>query len=183
MIEIVLGTVAVGVVCLVLAFGLILRTLRRRLRLVSNRANWVPLAWLVHPGRPAQLHRRLRSACQTVTALVGAPTRLRHPSRRHQPSSPLARVGAELVDQALGLDARIVIASRLTGPHRRSTLYELAAEVRSVEAAVQRIGQLDSVWKEHQRSLGPGSYQPSLELRLDALEAAMAELRITPPPG
>lgn len=162
--------------------GLSYRRLRRAVRLVPARPTSAPLLWLVHPGRPAQLHRRLRRACRAVIAAVGQPSRSRHPVRRQQPSSPLTRVGAEVVDRAGTIDSRLVAAHRLTRPYRRTFLHELTAEVRSVEAAAARIGRLDSVWREHQRTGTPaGLGEPSLDLRLDAMEAAMAELHIEPP--
>ncbi|MGI8751294.1 MAG: hypothetical protein ACR2MN_03095 [Acidimicrobiales bacterium] len=182
--EVVITIVAIGAGVVALVLGLVYRRLRRSCRLVPARPTMAPLWWTVHPGRPAQLHRRLRRACRTVTAAVGTPVRSLHPVRRQQPSSPLTRVGAEVVDRAVALDARVVAADRLSGGYRRHTLQELTAQVRAVEAAAQRVGRLDSVWREHQRSLQPAALaEPSLEMRLDAMEQAMAELRVDRPPA
>jgi hypothetical protein len=181
--EFVVAVLAIGAVTAALVMGLAYRRLRRRGRLVPTRPSTAPLSWLVHPGRPAQLHRRLRRACHTVVAAVGTPTRSLHPVRRQAPHSPLTRVGAEVVDRAVALDARVVAADRLTGSYRRVMLQELTAEVRAVEAAAARVGRLDSVWREHQRSLQPAALaEPSLEMRLDAMEQAMAELHVDRPP-
>ena len=181
--EVVIAIVAIGAGVAALVIGLVYRRVRRSSRLVPGRPTMAPLRWLVHPGRPAQLHRRLRRACRTVVMAVGTPSRSLHPVRRQQPSSPLTRVGAEVADRAVALDARVVAADRLAGPYRRHTLQELAAEVRAIEAAAQRVSRLDSVWRDHQRSLQPAALtEPSLEMRLDAMEQAMAELRVDRPP-
>ncbi len=182
--EVVITIVAIGVCVAALVIGLAYRRLRRGGRLVPAHPTTAPLWWMVHPGRPAQLHRRLRRACRTVIAAVGTPSRSLHPVRRQQRSSPLTRVGAEVVDRAVTLDARVVAADRLTGAYRRLTLQELTGQVRAVEAAAQRVGRLDSVWREHHRSLQPAALsEPSLEMRLDAMEQAMAELRVDRPPA
>lgn len=181
--EIVITIVAISAGIAVLVVGLAYRHLRRSSRLVPARPTTAPLWWMLHPGRPAQLHRRLRRACRTVIAAVGTPTRSLHPVRRQQPSSPLTRVGAEVVDRAVALDARVVAADRMAGGYRRLTLQELTAQVRAIEVAAQRVGRLDSVWRDHQRSLQPAALaEPSLEMRLDAMEQAMAELRVDRPP-
>ncbi len=182
-VEIVLTIVAIGVGVAALAFALAYRRLRRGARLVPGRPTTAPLWWLVHPGRPAQLHRRLRRACQTVIAAVGTPTRSLHPARRQQPSSPLTRVGAEVVDRAVALDARVVIADHLVGAHRRRILQELAAQVRAVDAAAQRVQRLDSVWRDQRSLVTTLVTEPSLEMRLDAMEQAMAELHLDRPPA
>jgi hypothetical protein len=181
--EVVIAIVAIGAGLAALVVGLVYRHLRRSRRLVPGRPTMAPLWWAVHPGRPAHLHRRLRRACRTVVAAVGTPTRSLHPVRRQQPSSPLTRVGAEVVDRAVALDARVVAADRLTGAYRRHTLQELTAQVRAIEAAAHRVSRLDSVWRDHRRSLQPVALvEPSLEMRLDAMEQAMAELRVDRPP-
>ncbi|MDQ2729693.1 MAG: hypothetical protein M3Y91_17935, partial [Actinomycetota bacterium] len=65
--EIVITIVAIGAGVAALVLGLIYRRLRRGGRLVPTRPTTAPLGWMAHPGRPAQLHRRLRRACRTVT--------------------------------------------------------------------------------------------------------------------
>lgn len=182
--EILAGILVIGGGGTALASALCLRRLRRKVRLVPTRPTNAPWSWLIHPGRAAQLHRRLRRSCRVVTGAVGVPTRSRHPVRRHQPTSPLTRVGAEVVDRAVTLDGRLVAADRLSPSLRRTTLNELAAEVRHVEAAALRLWRLDSVWREHQRmqEAGPATLaEATLDTRLDAMEAAMVELEIQPP--
>ncbi|MDQ6782313.1 MAG: hypothetical protein M3063_02470 [Actinomycetota bacterium] len=179
--EVVITILAIGVGGAALVFTLGFRRVRRSLRLVPGRPTPAPLSWLAHPSRPAQLHRRLRRACRMVIAAVGTPTRSLHPARRQQPSSPLTRVGAEVVDRAVALDARLVAADHMTGPYRRIVLQDLRAQVRSIEDAAQRLGRLDSVWRQSRQPAALS--EPSLEMRLEAMEQAMAELRVDRPPS
>lgn len=181
--EVAAGVVVVGASGTATAGALATRRVRDALRLVPGRPTSAPVSWIAHPGRPAQLHRRLRRACRMVTGAVGTPTRSLHPARRRRPSSPLTRVGAELVDRAVLLDSRLVSADRLSPSWRRATLHELDGEVRAIEAAALRVWRLDAVWREHQRVQDPLVGDPSLETQLDAMEAAMAELEVRPPPA
>jgi len=185
LVEIFVVVVVVAMGVATVAFGVTFRHLRHAIRVVPSRPTSVPPLWFVHPCRPAQLHRRLRRVCRSVIAAVGLPTRSLHPSRRHRRSSPLTRVGAEVMDRAMAIDGRLVAAHRLSSPWRRSVLEELSAEVRAVEAAAVRVGRLDSIWREHQRAGAPSGPvgEPSLEIRLDAMEAAMADLHVKPPLG
>src|SRR4051794_4396022 len=54
----------------------VLWRLRRRNRLHPKWPTMAPISWLVHPGRPARLHRRLRHA--VATAHYRSPGRGRH---------------------------------------------------------------------------------------------------------
>jgi hypothetical protein len=181
--EVAAGVVVIGAGSTATAGALATHRVRDALRLVPGRPTGAPVSWVVHPGRPAQMHRRLRRACRTVTGAVGTPSRSLHPSRRRKSSSPLTRVGAELIDRAVLLDARVVAADKLSASWRRATLHELDGEVRSIEAAALRVWRLDSVWREHQRAQDPLLGDPSLETQLDAMEAAMVELQVRRPPA
>lgn len=178
-VEVVIGFLALGAGIAALTVGLVWRQAQRAVRLVPRRPSLAPLSWTLHPGRPAQLHRRLRQSCRAVTAAVGTPSRSLHPSRRRRPSSPLTRVGAEVIDRAVALDARLVAASRLPAFGRRAALHQLAAEVRAVEDAARRVRRLDAVWREHLHAqAAPALPEPDLGSRIDAMEAALAELGV-----
>jgi hypothetical protein len=181
--EIAAGVVVLGTGGTATAGILATHRIRNALRLVPGRPTSAPVLWLVHPGLPAQLHRRLRKACRTVAGAVGTPTRSLHPARRRHQGSPLTRVGAELIDRAVFLDNRVVAADRLSSAWRRATLHELTNEVRTIETAAVRVWRLDAVWREHQRTQDPLVGDPSLETQLDAMEAAMAELQVRRPPA
>lgn len=189
-VEIVVGTVVVvGMVAALIAL-VAWRQMLGAVRLVPRRPTAAPLAWALHPCRAAQLHRRLRRSCRGVIAAVGTPSRSLHPSRRRRSSSPLTRVGAEVIDRAVAVDSRLVAASRLAGSSRRAELHHLRIEVRAVEDAARRVGRLDAVWREHQRSIAVSALgalaEPDLGTRVDAMEAAFVELGVTetaPPPA
>lgn len=147
-------------------------TLRRSNRVDPAQPTAAPLAWLWSPSEPARLHRRLRTAVRASQPL--APTR----RSGRGASLPVDELRRDLARQAAALDDRVVIASRQPRPVRRSTLYELRAQVASLEQLAARIAGL------HDPGGGPaGGWDESPDAaiarighQLDLLEDAHEEL-------
>jgi hypothetical protein len=157
---------------------LLMRRLHRANRLVAETASAAPTSWLWSWRRSASLHRRLRAACQVAVRASApaavAPHRRRWKSRRQTATSPLARVARELVDHAVGLDARLVEVDQLAGAWRRPALASVESEVRHLEASVQRLTTLSAAWRDQLDSFAVR--QPDLQDQLDAVEAALDDL-------
>jgi len=119
--------------------ALFVRRLHRANRLVATHASAAPTRWLWSWRRTAVLHRRLRRACQVARQSAGSPSPAGGRARRRgrPPTSPLARVGQELVDAAVALDSRLVGADRLRGtaPGRPDRPRSRGAPPRAVRAA------------------------------------------------
>lgn len=157
--------------------ALVVRRIHRANRLVAERPSPAPTMWLWSVRRSAVLHRRLRGICQLARQVSGPsrPVPRRWRRRSGRAPSPLSRVGQELVDQALTLDARLVAADRLSGAWKRRAIAGLASEVDGLEASAMRLRGLAVAWQDHldaSATLPP----PGLEDQLDAVEAALGEL-------
>ena len=143
--------------------------LRRRNRLHPRWPTMAPLSWLVHPGLPARLHRRLRTA--VATAHYRAPGRGRH----KVPSSSVDELILELLHEAAALDEQIVLAGRAPRSIRNQLLAVTAPQVTKLEAIAGRLAVLVSA------SARPGgapaaSAIRALEERLDAIEISRQEI-------
>jgi hypothetical protein len=143
--------------------------LRRRNRLHPRWPTMAPLSWLVHPGRPARLHRRLRHA--VATAHYRAPGRGRH----KVPGSSVDELIQELLHEATALDEQLVLAGRAPRPVRRRLLAVAAPQVDKLEMLAARLAVLVSA------SARPGGAPAAtmiltLEDRLDALEVSRQEI-------
>jgi hypothetical protein len=166
----------VAFVCMVLTFvvassaGLVvLWRLRRRNRLHPRWPTMAPLSWLVHPGAPARLHRRLRHA--VATAHYRAPGRGRH----RIPSSSVDELINELLHEAAALDEQLVLAGRAPRAIRRRIIDVTAPQVAKLEGIAARLAVLVSA------SARPGGAPAAtmiltLEDRLDALEVSRQEI-------
>lgn len=148
---------------------LVLWRLRRRNRLHPKWATLAPLSWLVHPGRPARLHRRLRAA--VATAHYRAPGR----GRQRIPSSSVEELIVELLHEANAVDEQLVLAGRAPRHVRRRILAVTAPQVTKLEAIAARLAVLVSA------SARPGGAPAAtmiltLEDRLDALEVSRQEI-------
>lgn len=162
-------------------FYLIARAVWRANRVVPDRRTQAPISWLVSPREPARLHRRLRRAAEVSN---GAVAPMRSASKRRQPDkalSPLVQVADDLIAEAVQLDDRLPQAAGAFPQWRGQLLHELAAQVKEVEAAAVRLVQLSVTWQMEMRRAAelPTAGVAPLELRarLDAVEAALAELR------
>jgi len=171
-----------GTAVIALSAGLVVRRLGRSNRVVAHRRSPAPLTWRWSPRRAPILHRRLRHACAVLTAVVGTPRPAGRLLRRRQPapSSSLQQAGHQLLERAVTLDARLVDADRRGPLWRQRELPALAREVHAIELGASRVASL----AEEVRSYGAGegsfgSLPGSAEHLLDALEAALAELRHT----
>src|SRR3954465_12263710 len=94
----------------------VLWRLRRRNRLHPRWPTSAPLSWLLHPGAPARLHRRLRHAVAT------AHYRSRGLGRHKVPGSRVGDLISELLHEAAAVDEQLVLAGRAPRPIRRRLL-------------------------------------------------------------
>jgi hypothetical protein len=157
-------------------------SLRRANRLVPTRTtSSPPLRWLWSPSEAATLHRRLRSVCQLLDSLSRPPAPTRR-WRRHKvpPLDRIAELAREVLEEAVVLDRQIVSASCLArGVTRGQALAMLDYEVRAVEDAARRVHQLAT--RRARLSNPPMPGELSLDQRIAAMEAALAELGPRPP--
>ena len=90
--------------------------------------------------------------------------------------------GQELVRRAVTIDARIVACDRGGSSSRRRQLGELAREVAALESSAARLASLSNDLRRQIDELG--AVRPDdAELGLDALEAAIGELRVVGEPA
>jgi hypothetical protein len=170
---------AVGIIALlafttvVVVLALMARSLVRANRVAPKRRTAAPLSWLVSPRAPARLHRRLRRAVGVSGFAVGtiAPAAL-----------PLRDVAGELVERAVTVDDWVVAAHGLYPVARTVRLAQLTAEVRQVEMSAARLHQLSCDWRRclDQAAASVSLPLPDLHQRLDAVEAALRDLPVTP---
>lgn len=151
------------------ALGLVLWRLGRRNRLHPGSPTAAPVTWLVSPARPARLHRRLRAAVQTAS--FRAPGR----GRRKLPTAAVDELVAELLREAVAVDAQLLVAARASRRVRARLLGVSEAQVGQLERLAARLAVLVSA------SARPGGAPAAaaihaLEERLDALEAARQEI-------
>lgn len=143
--------------------------LRRRNRIHPKWPTMAPLSWLVHPGLPARLHRRLRAA--VATAHYRAPGRGRH----KVPSSSVDELVVELLHEAAALDEQIVLAGRAPRSIRRQLLSVTAPQVTKLEAIAGRLAVLVSASARPGGAPAASAIQ-ALEDRLDAIEVSRQEI-------
>lgn len=162
--------------CSVAAFALfstagivVLWRLRRRNRLHPQWPTMAPVAWLVHPGKPARLHRRLRTA--VATARYRAPGRGRH----KVPSSSVDELIAELLHEAAALDEQLVLAGRAPAGVRRRILGVTEPQVAKIEAIAARLAVLVSASARPGGAPAANAIQ-ALEDRLDSIEVSRQEI-------
>ena len=166
----------VAFACTIVAFAcassaglLLLWQLRRRNRLHPKWPTMAPLSWLVHPGRPARLHRRLRHA--VATAQYRTPGR----GRNKVPNSSVDELTQELLREAAAVDEQLALAGRAPRHIRQQLLAVVAPQVGKLEAIAGRLAVLVS------GSARPGGVPAAhailtLEDRLDALEVSRQEI-------
>jgi hypothetical protein len=161
------------VVASAVCWALTIRSLRRANRVVAGRRTAAPISWLWSWREPARLHRRLRRAVAMARAAVASPLSPPTGRRRAAPATMLSTLAAELAEHAVAIDERLVAAGRM-----RSLLPALAQEVHEVERSAARLSSLAGAWRAqvHQAALTEGTGALDFGSRLDAFEAAMAEL-------
>ena len=143
--------------------------LRRHNRLHPRWPTMAPLRWLVHPGRPARLHRRLRAA--VATAGYRSPGRGRH----KVPHSSVDELVLCFLHEAHAVDEQLVLAGRAPAAVRRRIVGVTEPQVAKLETIAGRLAVLVS------SSVRPGG-QPAanaiqaLEDRLDAIEVSRQEI-------
>lgn len=145
---------------------LTIRAVRRSVRVVPEVRSAAPLAWRASVRLHARLHRQLQATVAAVRlALATSDSALQ--------LRPLAQ---ELEAHACTLDDQLVVAARAPAPQRTKMLDELQGECAALTDAGRRIIALCS-----QRELSTARLA-SVTDRLDALDAALAELDDQPAP-
>lgn len=120
-------------------------------RVVSDVASGAPISWLADPRAPARLHRRLARVGSILTSVLAAPTpsspsgpgsgrgRSRRKENAQAPEGPVHAAARALQAQAVQIDAHLVRLAVLSPAARRPHLATLAAQVAEVEAATNRL--------------------------------------------
>jgi hypothetical protein len=176
--EVVIGILVVFGVVTGVGTGLAFRQAHRANRVSPLEPSDAPLRWLVSLGRPAQLHRRLRRATAMVVAATQPFEAAGRRQRRRGTTGVLDGAGRELVRRAVALDTRLVACDRGGALWRRRQLPDLEREVATLERSSARLAALSIDLRKHLGELrGSPSPDEDVELGLDALEAAIGELR------
>ena len=153
--------------------ALTVRSVRRANRLVPRRRTLAPTSWLWSWREPARLHRRLRRAVHRAQAAV-AP--LEPPARRWRrtpATSALTVMAGDLTERALAVDDALVAAAGM-----RPLMPALARQVQDVELSSWQLAGTAASWRVqlHQAALAQPLPELDLGSRLEAFQAAMAEL-------
>ena len=159
--EIIFSAGAAGTVGGSVAYGV--HSLRRRNRVVPSVRTQAPLNWLWSWRMSARLHRHL---ARTMTAMRACVTGSRE-------QLGLMTMVKELEVHACAIDAQLVAVDQSPQPTRNRLLRELYAEVRQVDAVAERIIRMGRAWAGAEPSVRALA---GVSERLDALEAAMADL-------
>jgi hypothetical protein len=163
---------ATGVVLLAL-FGSVgiaaLWRLRRHNRLHPRIATGAPLIWLVHPGAPARLHRRLRAAAATASF------RLPGQGRRKVPASSVDDLVQSLIAEAAALDEQLVLAGRAPRAVRHRIVRVSTPQVEKIELLAGRLAVIVSA-TARPGGLPAANAIQAIEDRLDALEVSRQEI-------
>ena len=143
--------------------GVVVHSLRKRNRVSPHVRTPAPLSWLWSWRMGARLHRHLARTIAAVRACIV--------DSREQLG--LMTMVKELEAHACAIDTQLVAVDRSPQPTRYRMLRELYAEVREVDAVAERVIRMGRAWSGAEPSVrglaGVGE-------RLDALEAAMADL-------
>lgn len=161
------GFTALVALLVSLAVVLAIRAARRANRVVPEVASQAPLAWQASFRHHARLHRQLQA---TVSAVRAA-------QRSSTTELDLKPLVAELESHACTLDDQLAVAARAPTGQRVILLRELDEECQALSDAGRRIIALST-----QATTGRSSLQLVSE-RLDALDAALAELGTERAPG
>lgn len=150
------GTMGAGV-----AYGL--HAVRKRNRVVPGTRTPAPISWLWSWRMAARLHRHLARTIHAVHACIV--------DSREQLG--LMTMLKELETHANAIDRQLVAVDRSPNPTRYRMLRELYAEVRQVDAVAERVIRMGRAWAGDEPSVRGLA---GVSERLDALEAAMADL-------
>lgn len=147
------------------AAAVVLWRLRRRNRVHAAAPAVAPLSWLVSPGRPARLHRRLQGAARTAQHRPG------RGRRRRTSAAPGDELLDQLLDAAVALDRQLVVAARAPWSVRPGLLAAAERQVVRLEVLAGRLAVLAS-----SEAVPASARLGELEERLDALEVARQEI-------
>lgn len=152
------------------AFAVVIWCLRRRNRVAPDVRTPAPLGWLASPSWAARLHRRLRRSAEVARA-----------SAARSGSPMVADLAAELVEQAVLVDADLVAAAQLPVAARWAALSPLAERTATISRSALRLAGLAA------RAAGPAPASRSLDRvseRIELLVEAHADLeRLERTPG
>ena len=135
---------------------------RKQVRIRPGARSAAPTWWLMSTATPARLHRRLRRAAAAAR------------TAGHTDDPTLREMARQAEDHAVSLERPLLVVARLGRPGA-SELRGLSEQVAELEAFVARLANL-----VRQQATVPhrGSTVRELQQRLDALEAAHAELAV-----
>jgi len=159
--EAVIGAASAGTLGASTAF--VVHTVRKRNRVAPGTRSPAPISWLWSWRMSARLHRHLARTIHAVHACIV--------DSREQLG--LATMVKELETQAIAIDRQLVAVDRSPNPTRYRILRELYAEVRQVDAVAERVIRMGRAWAGDEPSVRGLA---GVSERLDALEAAMADL-------
>jgi hypothetical protein len=159
--EVAIGAASAGTVGA--TTGYVMHTIRKRNRVAPGTRSPAPISWLWSWRMAARLHRHLARTIHAVHACIV--------DSREQLG--LATMVKELEAQACAIDRQLVAVDRSPNPTRYRMLRELYAEVRQVDAVAERVIRMGRAWAGDEPSVRGLA---GVSDRLDALEAAMADL-------
>lgn len=163
-----MGLVAFLTVLLTVLLAVLLgrRAMRKRNRVSPTTPSAAPVSWMGAPSATARLHRRLRAAVAVArSASAAAPTAPR-----------LTELTAELEQEAVALDAHLVMVARLPARERRARLAGLTPQVLRVEQCASQVSLLAVQSQAPMLAAGRGSALDDLAHQLDLLEEARGEV-------
>ncbi len=165
---ILLGFLITWLLLIAVGVAVFARHVDRRNRVHPEVPSPAPTWWLVSPGHPATMHRRLRDAVTRVDVAA-----LRRP-----PSGPAEDLGDELRLQAAELDRHVVHATSLRRPQRRAALRAIDQQIVQLDVLSRRLVALTLAEDPAHRLTNPTPQEALADIgqRLDMIEEAQAEI-------
>jgi hypothetical protein len=159
--DVIISAGATGTMGAAVGYGV--HTVRKRNRVSPDVRTPAPISWLWSWRTAPRIHRHLARTINAVrTCIAGTREQL-----------GLQTMVKELEKQACAIDRQLVVADRSPQPTRYRLLRELWAEVRQVDATAERVIRMGRAWAGEEPSVRALA---GVSERLDALEAAMADL-------
>ena len=169
-----LGGTGMLIVLACLIFLVARGRLRRKHRVDHKVATGAPAKWMISPGTPARLHRRLVRVGQVAAAISEDHNPKRRLARRGE-LSPIGAAATDLKAQAITADRQLARMARLAPVARRHTMTELQRQVHELERAATALTSL-SVQALTPRSLPYADGVADIRGQLERLAQAQHEL-------
>lgn len=166
--------VVIILLLLVALAALTLSRVRRRLRISPGVRSEAPLTWLASPVPTARLHRRLRSAVESVRLARGPRRRF----RKGGDPTAVQRLADDVEREALAVGDRLVVVAKLGPGERRRALVDLAADVRRIEQLAHRVVELTRAEAATPQLPGTPTALDDLTDRVARISQAHAELSV-----